>query len=140
MQEQSCFSFAKKYRVIKRIYYPCNLWEDLKNGQYKTSTHENEIVLEDLCVDLLSNTEKLYHSMRGVISDWFYAMRENISNKEINRQAWLGQAACCYQFGAPDYITKRAWFRLTNHQRVAANNIADKVIEHAEQIIIQEQN
>jgi hypothetical protein len=67
--------------------------------------------------------------MQAVVREWKHSAEVNMSNIGCNRQAWLGQAACCYATGAPDFVTKMAWRSLTDEQRAAANQAADNVIK-----------
>lgn len=88
-------------------------------------------ILESL--ELLSSPTELYDVMMNVISKWPYSSEHNLTDTSINRQAWLGQAACCYNHGSPEEHTCRAWWALNERQRVEANIVADRVIQHYEQ-------
>ena len=120
---------------IDRIWHPYTIWEDFLNGLYS-----KEIITCDLktvifkCANLLKNSNEFYNVMQKVIQDWKKATEFNLSNISRNRQAWLGQASCCYMFNAPEYVTKLAWHTLTNDEQKKANDIADKVIYEWERI------
>lgn len=114
-----------------QVYHHFIHWEDWQNGQFST-TCDNENVLKEKCVYLLSNPKDLYVSMSNVVSNWHYSSAHNLSNIQSNRKAWLGQAACCYAFAAPDYVTKMAWNTLPVDVKRVANSIADKVISQWE--------
>mgnify|MGYP000736926671 CR=1 FL=1 len=45
----------------------------------------------------------------------------------MNRIAWLGQAAVCYQSGVPQRYAG-AWFKLTEEQQNEANDVALKYL------------
>jgi hypothetical protein len=67
-------------------------------------------------------------AMRKVVEEWRFASEFNLSNAEINRRAWLGQAACSCCGGVHEDETREAWGLLSNEQRVRANGIATIVI------------
>jgi len=116
---------------MKRIYHPYNLWEDYKSGQYKTNYNYDEKKEAELAFkakDLLSNQKEFYETAIQVITNWKYATEFNLSNNGLNRQAWLGQAACCYKFGIPEYLTKYGWRLMSLTEQTEANKTADKII------------
>lgn len=113
---------------IIRIYHPFDVWEDHKLGMYQKKCFMDEHKMVSDCEVLLSCHQWLWESMQFVAHNWKYAAEHNLSNLNRNRQAWLGQAACCFTHGAPEYLTKEAWNNLTDEQRAAANKVADEVI------------
>ena len=113
---------------MKRIYYPYTEWEDYQNGLFKTVSSPYEGVLINNAISLLSNPKKFYEVAKKVINEWPKAADLNLSNVGRNRQAWIGQASCCYKFGVPENQTKRAWNLLTEQQQNDANKIADIII------------
>jgi hypothetical protein len=116
---------------MKRIYHPHTKWEDHQAGMYAmTCLNSHEAVRQ--CVKLLSNPYLLEPVMRSCAFRWVHSAQVNMTNPGRNRQAWLGQAACCYANGSPEYITKMAWRELTDEQRKAANDVADKIIKEWE--------
>lgn len=70
--------------------------------------------------------------MLTVIKQWTYSCLENLSNTSINRQAWIGHAACCLAIGCPEDITRLAWHQLTQRQQDDANIQADIAIANWE--------
>ena len=113
---------------MNRVFHHHDLWEDHQHGMYKL-TAPNITTLTDKCRDLLSNPDDLHEAMNYVATFWSKAAEHNMSNSNRNRQAWLGQAACCFRCQAPEFVTKMAWRLLTDSERDAANAIADNVIE-----------
>ena len=67
--------------------------------------------------------------MRKVVASWPRTMLNNLTNKSINRRAFLGHCACCYKFKCPEYITRMAWHELTDMQRILADNEAQIIID-----------
>lgn len=114
---------------MNRIYHPYTLWEDHESGMYTATCFMDNHRMITECEVLLKCPEWLYESMSFVTHGWFYSSEHNLTNVNRNRQAWLGQAACCLTHGAPEYLTKLAWHNLSKQEQDAANKIADEVIE-----------
>lgn len=115
---------------IKQVFHHYEKWEDFKAGQFRAvgcDMAANEELI-GLAMQLLSNTENLYEAMTSVTLDWVIAAETNLTNRSINRRAWLGQAACCYEFSVPEDLTKAAWWRISTPERDRANGVADRVI------------
>jgi hypothetical protein len=51
--------------------------------------------------EYLSDTERFKEGLDGVIGDWVNSCEHYLTNKAMNRIAWLGQAAMCYSTGIP---------------------------------------
>ncbi len=102
--------------MLKKIYHPYYKWEDYKNGMYKLKIKNMETKI-GLSLSLLSSPDDLYKSMMGVTIEWIYSTEHNLTDVSINRQAWLGQAACCYNHKAPEYITRISWGLLNEKKK-----------------------
>ena len=113
---------------MERIFHHYNMWEDYHAGMYDESKDGRE---ERVCkaVEILGNPETCREAMKMVIAEWELATEYNLSNAEINRKAWLGQAACCCYAGIHEDETREAWGRMTEAQRVKANAIASEIIK-----------
>lgn len=114
-----------------RVYHRYELWEDFAHGLYRmalyNSPQEQEELIE-LARELLIDQAKLWDAMNAVATEWVHAAEVQLTNTTRNRRAWLGQAACCYAYGAPESLTKLAWHRLERAQQDRANAVADHVI------------
>lgn len=113
---------------MKRIYHPYWLWEDYKNGMWRKETKENENTLLYKAIDFTGNDIEYGDYMLKVLNEWPYVCEHNLSNISINRQAWIGHAACCLAINCPEYITRKAWGYLTEKQQYNANKKADYAI------------
>lgn len=114
---------------MKRIFEHHDLWEDSRSGQYDLPS-----VLDDpykilISAKLLSTPHEFFNVAMNMIDSWPVAASVNLSNKSRNRQAWLGQASCCYDNGAKEHEVKEAWHTLTHKQQEEANAVADEVIQ-----------
>lgn len=103
-------------------------WEDFHAGLYGMDEIDNQEEVIKNCMILLRDTAFFYSTMKSVLKEWKNASEVNLTNTSRNREAWLGQSACCYQYGAPEFVTKIAWRMLSKDEQDKANLIADKVI------------
>ncbi len=88
-----------------------------------------EDALLKAAVDFTGNA-KLYGSFMVLVTqEWTFACEHNLTDAAMNRRAWIGHAAACMAIGSPEYITRRAWWMLTQEQRDAADYEATNAIE-----------
>jgi hypothetical protein len=95
---------------------------------------EQEPMLLKLAIEFTGNHVQYAKAMYEVIKTWKYSCEHFLTNKTINRKAWLGHAACSFKHNLPEYIVREAWGKLTDEQRILANLQAEKTIIHYEQI------
>lgn len=117
------------YRTVNtndpdRIFHTWEKWECHKAGFYASKkdgmTAEQ---CENAFAEFLSNDDKFREALNGVLNDWINSCEHYLTNKAMNRIAWLGQAAMCYATGIPSKFC--AGFNLlTNVQQETANNTA----------------
>ncbi len=81
------------------------------------------------CVKLLSSNERFEFACNRVISEWENSCSVHLSNENMNRLAYMGQAACCLLLGSQKYTTCEAWNRLNADKQDKANAIAQKTID-----------
>lgn len=117
---------------MERYYKEYIFWEDYLNGMYETSSKENDFFYINKAIELLSNENLFLETCLKVVKHWTISTRVNLTNKNCNRQAWLGQACCSYLYNATETQTRQAWMMLTELQRHKANLIADKIIKNFE--------
>jgi len=113
-------------RFYKEYYY----WEDYINGMYDLIDNENYYIQKS--IELLKNESLFLNTCLDVLKNWNISSKVNLTNKNNNRQAWLGQACCSYLYKSNEICTRIAWSQLTDEQRFKANKIADIIINHFE--------
>jgi len=113
---------------MNRIYKPYWEWEDYLNGMYDTKLKEDENILISNVFKILTNEELFFKTSLKMIYEWKISASVNLTNKSINRLAWIGQAACSYKYNVPEIITKKTWKLLANKQQLNANKIANKIV------------
>jgi ParB-like chromosome segregation protein Spo0J len=108
----------------ERIFHTFDKWECHKAGFYGSKkdgfTAEQ---CEKEYANFLSNEEKFKDGLNGVINNWINSCEHYLTNKAMNRIAWLGQASMCYSTGIPSKFCS-GFNLLTNEQQEKANNIA----------------
>jgi hypothetical protein len=114
---------------MKRVFYSYERWEDFFAGQYELPSCHDSIAAEISSAMLLRSPSQFYCVAQQMISEWTFSAEANLSNRSRNRQAWIGQASCCYAFGAKEHQVKSAWHTLTPEEQSAANKIADEIVE-----------
>ena len=118
-----------KFRTINtddpdRIFHTFDKWECHKAGFYANSKDGMKAEqCEEAYRDFLSNDERFRAGLRGVLDTWINSCEHYLTNKSMNRIAWLGQAAMCFSTGVPSKFC--AGFNLlTPEQQERANEIA----------------
>ena len=103
---------------------PWSEWEDYQAGMYLTR-YETAMVAESVAV--LTDPERFREAAREMIREWPVAAIQNLTRMWTGRNAWVGQATCCYSHGATGLETRTGWGQMTNDQQRAANAVADAV-------------
>lgn len=114
---------------MERIFHHYETWEDYRAGMYAESADGRTERVQQ-AAKILGTPEICRKAMQKVVAEWRVSTEYNLSNAEINRKAWLGQAACCCWAGIHEDETREAWGIMTEPQRVEANNIAAAIIKH----------
>lgn len=107
-----------------RIFHTYDKWECHKAGFYKSKkegwTNEQ---CENEYIRILTDELLFRSALEKVTSEWVNSCEHYLTNKAMNRIAWLGQASVCYVSGVPSTYSG-AWFKLTKEQQDKANEIA----------------
>lgn len=111
-----------------RVYAHYSQWEDAQAGMWRTVPGVERGRYRNLAAGLMRDTETFTRVARLVVRDWPTATAVNLSTRSINRQAWMGHAACCMATRSPEDVTREAWHTLTSTEQDAANAAVDVVI------------
>jgi len=107
-----------------RIFHTYDKWECYKSGFYESKldgkSHEE---CEKIFIDILSNKDEFKNGLEKVINEWIYSCEHYLTNKSMNRIAWLGQASVCILSGVPSRYSS-AWFKISEDKRNEANELA----------------
>lgn len=107
-----------------RIFHTYDKWECKEYNFYGT---KKEGMKKEECeqkyAEFLSNTESFAETLELVISEWKNSCEHYLTNKAMNRIAWLGQASLAYKHQIPCKFCG-GFNLLTNEQQEAANETA----------------
>lgn len=106
-----------------RIFMHHELWECWRNDLYKNRKPDNEKIEKSKII--LQSVELCDFHFSRVVSCWPNSSKVHLSNKTINRQAWLGHASFCISHGANENEGIMAWHLITENEQHRANAIAD---------------
>lgn len=107
-----------------RIFHTYDKWECHKAGFYKSvkpglSKEDGE----KMYAEFLSNDDKFKAALGGVITEWKHSCEHYLTNKSMNRIAWLGQASMCYAECVPSSYCS-GFNLLSSEEQERANDIA----------------
>jgi len=109
-----------------RIYHPFWTWEDI--GMWRDVSESEQRRYLSLAIDFTGDACRYGAAMLNVLHAMPLACEHNLTEPAMNRQAWIGHAACFLAIDCPEYITREAWGHLTQRQRDDANTQADCAI------------
>lgn len=109
---------------LSRIFHTYDKWECYKAGFYESSLNDkSHEECEALFKSVLINSNLFSEILEKLIFEWKYSCEHYLTNKAMNRIAWLGQAAVCYATGVPSRYSS-AWFDISEEKRNEANQTA----------------
>lgn len=114
---------------MKRVYHRYEKWEEFHAGMWRTLPKEDEETFLNKAIDFTGDAELYGQFMVEVVLNWPFSCEHNLTCRGMNRQAWIGHAACCLATKSPEYITRQAWHTLSEKQQNHANLNASIAIE-----------
>ena len=122
--------------TVKRIYHPYDKWECFDAGFFEPahctrSDYEN---FQRQYAEFLRDSQLFDFAISRVFDEWPISCENFLTNNQINRVAWLGQASACIEIGLPSSFRGGFW-RLSATEQDIANGIAfvrikEWIIEH----------
>lgn len=110
-----------------RIFHPWHKWECYKAGFYETRPPNDMTPDEarEFYSVFLRDTPAFEAALMRVTGEWINSCEHFLTNDQMNRIAWLGQASMCIANGVPSCF--RGGFKLlSNAEQRQANGVADK--------------
>ena len=108
-----------------RIFHTFDKWECAQAGFYETKPPKG--MTADHCRayyrELLTDIPEFERVLSCVVSEWKHSCEHYLTNRAMNRIAWLGQAALCYKHGIPSEF-RGGYGLLTEVQQLAADEAA----------------
>lgn len=115
---------------MTRIQHPWNKWEDYRSNFYGGIV---DIPKKDVCLEkyaaLLIDLDRFERALNQIITEWVYSCEHNLTNKNLNRVAYMGQAACALEFNIPHYVSCSGYNLLTPDQQAKADEMAQFYID-----------
>lgn len=112
---------------LERVYHPYWNWEEIDHNMWgsveDTATYLRRVL------KLTSDHRRYGRFMERVIHEWPVSCENALTDKNLNRKAWVGHAACALALACPEDIVRKAWGMLTDEQRTLANGEADRAIQ-----------
>ena len=113
-----------KNKKIKRIFHTWDKWECYRAGFYESSVADlSADECKEIYREFLSSNVRFEWGLMKVITQWVYSCQHYLTNENMNRIAWLGQAALCIEHEIPQKF-RSGFFLLTKEQQEQANNLA----------------
>lgn len=107
-----------------RIFHTYDKWECNKAGFYKS---KKDGMTSEQCLtayaEFLKDDNLFRDTLNKVITEWKYSCEHYLTNKSMNRIAWLGQASMCYATGIPSIFCS-GFNLLSDEEKEKANNTA----------------
>lgn len=110
---------------MNRIYHTWDKWECFPAGFY--SPHPPKPLTADECEEryraFLSDDAAFCAALARVLAEWPNSCEHYLSNQNMNRIAWLGQASMCIATGIPSRF-RGGFYKLTEEQQARADATA----------------
>lgn len=111
-----------------RIFHTYEKWECHKAGFYAS---KKDGMTKEQCeiayADFLRDEQRFRGALNAVITEWKYSCEHYLTNRSMNRIAWLGQASMCYATGIPAVFCS-GFNLLTEEEQIKANKIAHEYL------------
>lgn len=112
----------------ERIMHTYDKWECYQSGFFKRQVDGmSKEECEQAYADFLTDNDKFESALNGVISDWTNSCEHYLTNRAMNRIAWLGQASMCYSTGIPSVFCS-GYNLLERDQQEKADELALKYL------------
>jgi hypothetical protein len=129
MRERDSITDTPKAADARRFWCAYTALEEYHAGMWRRiSGEEAQLRAVAAAVALLRDRARFAQAILRVLVEWPTSCRAEFTSPG-NHLAWLGQAACCLAVGVPEDLTRRAWWKLSEEDREAANIIARKALE-----------
>lgn len=104
-----------------RIFHTFEKWECVESNMHGT---KHDTLSKEECektyATFLSDIAQFDETLKEVISEWKYSCEHNLTNKAMNRIAWLGQASIAKKFKIPSKCSS-GFYLLSKEQQHSAN-------------------
>jgi len=113
---------------MNRIFHPWDKWECYKHNFFGSLKGLKKPEAEEMYRSLLSNPSRFEECLQEIINTWKYSCEHNLSNKDMNRVVWLGQASLALKYQIPaDY--RNGYNLLSVKEQETADKLAQAYLD-----------
>ena len=113
--------------MFQRVWVPIDQWEEISYNMWGEAPNRKRQLEKAV---MFTGNYRLYGKfMKRVVNEWPNSCLNALTDKNLNRRAWIGHAACALALRCPEDVTRQAWGYLTDEQRILANCQADQAIQ-----------
>lgn len=111
-----------------RIFHTYEKWECHKAGFYESRFEgKTSEQCQILYAEFLKDNSRFEAALNSVITEWEHSCEHYLTNRSMNRIAWLGQASMCYATGVPSVFCS-GFNLLSDEEQMEANKLALKYL------------
>lgn len=110
-------------------YFHFSFWEDVRNGLLNKRCESSGI---DRAKSVLGRPNIFLRHGKKMLKCWPQCTTQYLTDKSINRRAYLGATVCNFAHGSTEREVRIAWWELTPTQRKNANDVADILMKEFE--------
>lgn len=110
--------------MSSRVAHPYTAWEDYRAGMYDRSRGGADDV--DSAFELLTDPEAFAAAAAAMLAEWTTAAEHWLTRPGAKSHSWIGAATCMHAERVPEHCVRKAWWLLTEDQKAAANDVADR--------------
>ncbi len=114
---------------LKRVYHHVDLLEEGPAGLWRTCSGREAREYIGAARALMCAPLDFEEAMRRATRDWPFSCEHNLTDRSLNRLAWLGHAGTVLATGSPESLTRVAWRSLDQGQQDEANAAAQRVVD-----------
>lgn len=111
--------------TLERVYHTWDRWECYPAGLYEMTPPEGMTSDQAYTAyaDFLRSEPRFRDGLAKVLREWPNSCEHYLSNENMNRIAWLGQASACAVLGISRQF-RSGFHRLKDREKVHANRVA----------------
>lgn len=112
-------------KSMERVFHTWDKWECYPAGFYENHPPAGMTAGQavEAYTEFLRDTPRFRAALQRVICEWVNSCEHYLTNENMNRIAWLGQAAMCITTGVPSAF-RGGFNRLTDAEQEQANLVA----------------
>ena len=115
--------------MIDRIWHHWEKWECV--GMYTTQIAIDPDEAKQLYAEFLRDLPRFERAIKRVFVEWPISCEQFMTNNQINRIAWVGQASVFIDTGIPRDC-RGGFYLMTDADQVAADELAERYVNNWE--------